>query len=305
MIQTTLLIPNTWGTASNGFRIIGRQESADWADFVKFLEAESFNQCAKFYNQLICPSLFSGTSHRASDIISTNIFVLDADDKGLPYDAVHKKFPTLAHAVANSPSASEEKVKWHAFFPLKEPVTVEEYTRMAKAFQRHFDNRFDQSKLGASNLFTLPLTTVDGFRYFKSYDGEVLDGKRLAATIKAERPKFAEHRTVSDVVAIDKVAEMLDYVPLPDDSYADWINVGACLRNVYGDEAFGLWQLWTCEKSYEGSSKPRACTVNKWNKLPTNIDNIGTIINIAKRHGWKPAKEPTFEAFLKAYRSKK
>lgn len=72
------------------------------------------------------------------------------------------------------------------------------------------------------------------------------------------------------------------YKPERFSSYNDWISVGMALKNIYGDDAFELFDYYSKKGSnYEGTFK----TLQKYNSFKRNVKckGIGTLYHFAKK----------------------
>lgn len=87
-----------------------------------------------------------------------------------------------------------------------------------------------------------------------------------------------------DVLSIDDLRLALAYIPADDRD--TWVNIGNAVKTEYGDNGFMAWDEWSQgADSYNASSAKSV-----WRSLQPGCVRMGTIIKLAREHGWQPAK---------------
>ena len=79
--------------------------------------------------------------------------------------------------------------------------------------------------------------------------------------------------------------EVLDSIPVDDLSYDEWFRIGCALKNE--NQSFNLWDAW----SSKGSKYHPEEMESKWESFNDEGLNGGTIIYIAREHGYMPSSE--------------
>jgi len=90
----------------------------------------------------------------------------------------------------------------------------------------------------------------------------------------------------------EELAEMLDTIS-PDCCYNDWVSCGMALHHASGGDCFDLWDKWSRKSSkYDGGNMNA-----KWHSFGkcSNPVTIGSLIHLAKQHGFVPKAKPAFE----------
>ncbi len=120
----------------------------------------------------------------------------------------------------------------------------------------------------------------------------------------AERDQTIDLENLSDNnFSIAQGEELIDYID-PDCQRKEWIDVGAGLKNQFGEAGYDLWARWSSQGSkYAGDDKTR----KQWKSIkPAPVARraikIGTVIAMAKDGGWKPRSLiwPQFRKFVES-----
>ena len=87
---------------------------------------------------------------------------------------------------------------------------------------------------------------------------------------------------------------------LSSDSREDWLQVGMALRAEFGDAAWDIFDSWS-----QGSERYKAADCKHvWKSFSKSGVGIGTLIEMAKDAGWRPADKQWSDAERDAYRAK-
>ncbi|MGY4876489.1 PriCT-2 domain-containing protein [Vreelandella aquamarina] len=87
-----------------------------------------------------------------------------------------------------------------------------------------------------------------------------------------------------DLLTFDELRVALTHIPADDRD--TWVNVGNAVKTEYGDDGFFAWDEW----SQGGDSYNARDAKSVWRSLQPGHNKLGTIIKLAKQHGWKRAK---------------
>jgi len=148
-----------------------------------------------------------------------------------------------------------------------------------------------------------------------------VDGVPLKlADLQQTEPCAAGSGSQGPVHALAKSDQTIDLENLPDDNFSleqgeevlaqinpdcrrkEWINVGAGLKNQFGEAGFDLWNSWSSRGTkYDGDVETR----KQWESIRRapvgrRASKIGTVIDMAKDAGWKPRSLiwPQFRKFV-------
>ena len=102
-------------------------------------------------------------------------------------------------------------------------------------------------------------------------------------------------RARPDVPSPAEIREMLRYVPPRGDYLDDWLRVLAAIHSAYpGPEGVALAEEWS--PGYPGEIARKFASFGRY-KGQNGPATIGTLIHLARRHGWRPASAtpPPFE----------
>jgi len=85
----------------------------------------------------------------------------------------------------------------------------------------------------------------------------------------------------SDNHGLDEVWQMLHYIPAHDREI--WIKIGMALKSELGDGGFSLFDEWS--KSAENYDHKSVISV--WRSFKDGTVSIGSLVHLAKEHGWR------------------
>lgn len=84
-----------------------------------------------------------------------------------------------------------------------------------------------------------------------------------------------------DLLSFDELRLALTHIPA--DDRETWVNVGNAVKTEYGDDGWFAWDEW----SQGGESYNARDAKSVWRSLQPGHNTLGTIIQLAKQHGWK------------------
>jgi hypothetical protein len=246
--------------------------------------------------KLLVPASFKTEGKRNSDdLITYSALCLDVDDNYHELVFIQQDFPDLEFVAYSSFNHSFNKKtqevdpsihKFRVIIPLKEPITVDQLRTGKEALIKTFPG-VDPASFTPSQGFFLPSITEERKDSFFSHhnSGEVFDFSSLNARIFAlqaiadvnamRRPMFqSTENSLED-------ARELVLATSPDLPYQEWVYLGWCLKTLFGEEAFSLWNDW----SAKSANYPNERTLEtKWRGFSTRSWSYGLLVNLSRKY---------------------
>lgn len=87
-------------------------------------------------------------------------------------------------------------------------------------------------------------------------------------------------------ITMDEAKAMLDAIPPQELDYDDWIKIGRAIHQRWpGDDGLKMWDEWS---SQDASRHKEGDCSKRWNGFVGGRITIGTLVWMAKKHGWAP-----------------
>ena len=246
--------------------------------------------------------MFSGATFKEGgrrcndDIIEHHLLVLDIDEGWHPLMFIEqfKDKEFLLYTSYNhrwdGEKLNKDVMKFRAVFPLAKPVTPEHFKRMKAVLMEHFDG-VDPASFVASQAFFLPSHHPDRATLFKAVHnkGEMFDFDQfqLELFIQQQKALYQNKRSENNrsddrLTPINEAVELLKGMS-SDVEYSIWWKVGACLKNLYGENGFKLWLDWSAKgQTFDGSETKLQ---SKWNGFnETSNYTYGYLVNRSREY---------------------
>lgn len=193
---------------------------------------------------------------QAEDLLDYSLLVLDFDET-VHYNWFISTYSDYAFILYTSwnhcwnkqaGEVDREVCRFRVILPLKSPANAEKYRQARPALKKMFPDA-DPASFAISQAFYLPSCPPDREQLFFSFvsRGKALDLDELwadaiiaQAQAEIDQPFFSFNgeNTLEDAERVlGKVSADLPYT--------DWIKVGSCLREMFGDAAQDLWVRWS------------------------------------------------------------
>lgn len=246
--------------------------------------------------KLIVPASFKTNGKRNSDdLITYSALCLDVDDNYHPLVFIRQDFPELEYVVYSSfnhnwckktQEVDKSIQKFRVVLPLKEAITVDQLRTGKEALIRTFPG-VDPASFTPSQGFYLPSITEDRKDTFFSHHnrGELFDFASLNARIFAlqaiadvramQRPMFQSTEN-----SLDDARELV-LATSPDLPYQDWVYLGWCLKTLFGEEAFSLWNDWSAKSANYPSERTLE---TKWRGFSQRDWSYGLLVNLSRKY---------------------
>ena len=271
------------------------QYSVPWDKLAKKLQTPTIVS-KKEESKLIVPASFkTGGKRNSDDLIKYSALCLDVDDNYHPQVFIKQDFPDLEYVVYSSFNNSWNKKtqavdksihKFRVIIPLKEAITVEQLRTGKDALMKTFPG-VDPASFTPSQGFYLPSITEERKDSFFSHHnkGKVFDFASLNARIFALQ-------AIADVAAmrspmfqstensLDDARELV-LATSPDLPYQDWVYLGWCLKTLFGEEAFSLWNDWSAKSANYPSERTLE---TKWRGFSQQDWSYGLLVNLSRKY---------------------
>jgi hypothetical protein len=225
---------------------------------------------------------------------SAQLVGVDVDHGKAPFEALAQDPFLQAHAAFayTTPSHTAEHPRYRIVFILESPIkTVEHYKRVVRVFSERYEG--DANTRDAVRIwFGSPNANTTWFRKVISDEvvKEMLDEEDAASDNEITYEAFAERKLTSEDLRV-----ILAHIP-PQQEHLDWKRTVAGVFNGvgYSQEVCDMLQTWSpsqipYQRLYE----------NRLKKV-----GVGTLIYIAKKHGYQPPKglvKPPPSTAIEAY----
>ena len=248
--------------------------------------------------------MFSGATFRVGgrrcneDIIEHHMLVLDIDEGWHPTMFI-QEFSDLEFVLYTSynhrwnkaeQKPDPEVMKFRVVLPLASPVRPEHFRNMKTVLLKKFDG-IDEASLVSSQAFFLPSAHPDRVKQFKAIhnEGQRLDFDKFQMEMFVQQQKQlfqkkrfdAQRKDNQETTPLNEAIALLRGMSA-DCSYDVWWKVGACLKTLYGEAGFDVWNQWSSNaSSYDGTSKLRS----KWRSFSdTSNYSYGYLVNRSREH---------------------
>jgi len=246
--------------------------------------------------------MFSGAAFKQGgrrcndDITAHHLLVLDIDEGWHPLMFVEQFTNTefLLYTSYNhnwdGEKINKDVMKFRVVMPLANPVNPEHFRKMKSVLIKHFEG-IDPASFVSSQAFFLPSHHPDRAGLFQSIHnkGDRFDFDKFQVELFIQQQKALYQRKRSEnnrsderVTPINEAVELLKGMS-SDVDYSIWWKVGACLKNLYGENGFKLWLDWSAKgQTFDGSETKLQ---SKWNGFnETSNYTYGYLVNRSREY---------------------
>ena len=271
------------------------QYSVPWDKLAKKLQTPIIVSKKEDAKLLVTASFNTNGKRNSDDLITYSALCLDVDENYHPLVFIQQDFPELEYVVYSSFNHNLNKKtqeldksihKFRVIIPLKEAITVEQLRTGKDALMKTFPG-VDPASFTPSQGFYLPSITEERKDSFFSHHnkGEVFDFASLNARIFAlqaiadvaamRRPMFQSTEN-----SLDDARELV-LATSPDLPYQDWVYLGWCLKTLFGEEAFSLWNDWSAKSANYPSERTLE---TKWRGFSQRDWSYGLLVNLSRKY---------------------
>ena len=156
-----------------------------------------------------------------------------------------------------------------------------------------------ESRPHAEVVFGDKIEFVVNWLHNKALDqtAEIKKRRMLERGIQVNKPRRRINYSASEREILEQtVAECLEYIPVADLPYSEWISVGMILKH----EGFSctVWDSWSANDDRYKPYGLNSCAA-KWRSFDTHSGKslgVGTLVNMAKQYGYIPQKRTDVKA---------
>lgn len=210
----------------------------------------------------------------------------------------------LAAVIFTTPSHRPDAPRWRVLCPTSEPMTRDDRAALAERLNAALGGILARESFTASQAFYFGAVGEATHHRVELVEGRAIDRATYIRATAAPSP------SPERVAPVDDDDDLFDLMwPEPDwervraalaaisaDDRDDWLRVGMALHAAGrgNAEAFAMWSDWS-QRSDKFNARDQRRTWDSFNLGRTNRVEIGSLFDLAKRHGWE-AKAPAAPA---------